>query len=132
MLLLDLHAVFSGGILRKRRFTDYAKVFDYVDQNKLWKILKEMGIPDHLTCLLRNLYAGVIITLPGETSRGFCTRLHLGSRRKILIFLFLLFCIWMKQLLKSPSILQFSPTLGLFTASVWIVYRTQYTIQNPV
>ena len=40
------------------RFIDYAKAFDCVDHNKLWKILKEMGIPDHLTCLLRNLYAG--------------------------------------------------------------------------
>ena len=40
------------------RFIDYAKDFDCVDYNKLWKILKEMGIPDHLTCLLRNLYAG--------------------------------------------------------------------------
>ena len=39
-------------------FIDYAKAFDFVDHNKLWKILKEMGIPDHLTCLLRNLYAG--------------------------------------------------------------------------
>ena len=39
-------------------FTDYAKAFGCVDQNKLWKILKEMGIPDHLTCLLRNLHAG--------------------------------------------------------------------------
>ena len=39
-------------------FTDYAKAFDCVDHNKLWKILREMGIPDHLTCLLRNLYAG--------------------------------------------------------------------------
>ena len=39
-------------------FIDYAKAFDYVDHNKLWEILKEMGIPDHLTCLLRNLYAG--------------------------------------------------------------------------
>ena len=38
-------------------FIDYAKAFDCVDHNKLWKILKEMGIPDHLTCLLRNLYA---------------------------------------------------------------------------
>ena len=37
---------------------DYSKAFDCVDYNKLWKILKEMGIPDHLTCLLRNLYAG--------------------------------------------------------------------------
>ena len=39
-------------------FIHYAKTFDCVDHNKLWKILKEMGIPDHLTCLLRNLYAG--------------------------------------------------------------------------
>ena len=39
-------------------FIDYAKAFDCVDHSKLWKILKVMGIPDHLTCLLRNLYAG--------------------------------------------------------------------------
>ena len=39
-------------------FIDYAKAFDSVNHNKLWKILQEMGIPDHLTCLLRNLYAG--------------------------------------------------------------------------
>ena len=39
-------------------FTDYAKAFDCVDHNKLWKILKEMGIPDYLTCFLRNLYTG--------------------------------------------------------------------------
>ena len=39
-------------------FIDYAKAFDCVDHNQLWKILKEMGIPDHLTCLLRNLYTG--------------------------------------------------------------------------
>ena len=45
-------------IERNCGFIDYAKAFDCVDNNKLWKILKEMGIPDHLTCLLRNLYAG--------------------------------------------------------------------------
>ena len=39
-------------------FIDYAKSFDCVDHNKMWKILQEMGIPDHLTCPLRNLYAG--------------------------------------------------------------------------
>ena len=39
-------------------FVDYAKAFDCVDQQKLWKILRDMGIPDHLNCLLRNLYAG--------------------------------------------------------------------------
>ena len=43
---------------QNRSGVDYAKAFDCVDHNKLWKILKEMGIPDHLTCLLRNLYAG--------------------------------------------------------------------------
>ena len=48
-------------------FTDYAKAFDCVDHNKLWKILKEMGIPEHLTCLLRNLYAGQEATVrPGH------------------------------------------------------------------
>ena len=41
---------------------NYAKTFDCVDHNKLWKILKEMGIPDHLTCILRNLYAGQMAT----------------------------------------------------------------------
>ena len=56
----------STGSLKKQEFLkniyfcfiDYAKAFDCVDHNKLWKILKEMGISDHLTCLLRNLYAG--------------------------------------------------------------------------
>ena len=49
-------------------FIDYAKAFDCVDYNKLWKILKEMGIPDHLTCLLRNLYAGQEATV--KTGHG--------------------------------------------------------------
>ena len=54
----------SAGSLKKLEFQknicfiDYAKAFDCVDHKKLWKILKEMGVPDHLTCLLRNLYAG--------------------------------------------------------------------------
>ena len=48
-------------------FIDYAKTFHCVDHNKLWKILKEMGVPDHLTCLLRNLYAGQKATVsPGH------------------------------------------------------------------
>ena len=50
-------------------FIDYAKAFDCVDHNKLWKILKHMGIPDHLTCLLRNLYTGqeaIVRTGQGE------------------------------------------------------------------
>ena len=49
-------------------FIDYAKAFDCVDHSKLWKILKEMGIPDHLTCLLRNLYTGREATV--RTERG--------------------------------------------------------------
>ena len=47
-------------------FIDYAKAFDCVDHNKMWKILKEMGIPDHLTFLLRNLYAGQETTVRTE------------------------------------------------------------------
>ena len=43
-------------------FIDYVKAFDYVDHNKLWNIIQEMGIPDHLTCFLRNLYAGQEVT----------------------------------------------------------------------
>ena len=61
-------------------FIDYAKAFDCVDHNKLWKILKEMGIPDHLTCLLRNLYAGQEATVRTghrttdwfQTGKGLC------------------------------------------------------------
>ena len=52
-------------------FIDYAKAFDCVDHNKLWEILKEMGIPDHLTCLLRNLYAGQEATV--RTGHGSTT-----------------------------------------------------------
>ena len=44
-------------------FIDYAKAFDFVDHNKLWKILKDIEIPDHLTCLLRNLYGGQEATI---------------------------------------------------------------------
>ena len=58
-------------------FTDYAKAFDYVDHNKLWKILKEMGIPDHLTCLLRNLYAGQEATV--RTGHGTTDWLQIGK-----------------------------------------------------
>ena len=61
------HPLDHGKIKRVQKtiyfcFIDYAKAFDCVDHNKLWKILKEMGIPDHLTCLLRNLYAGQEVT----------------------------------------------------------------------
>ena len=58
-------------------FIDYAKVFDCVDLNKLWKILKEMGIPDHLTCLLRNLYAGQKATI--RTRHGTADWFQIGK-----------------------------------------------------
>ena len=58
-------------------FIDYAKVFDCVDHNKLWKILQELGIPDHLTCLLRNLYAGQEATV--RTGHGTTDLLQIGK-----------------------------------------------------
>ena len=58
-------------------FINYAKAFDCVDYNKLWKILKEMGIPDHLTCLLRNLYAGQEATV--RTGHGTTDWFQIGK-----------------------------------------------------
>ena len=58
-------------------FIEYAKAFDCVDHNKLWKILQEMGIPDHLTCLLRNLYAGQEATV--RTGRGTTDWFQIGK-----------------------------------------------------
>ena len=58
-------------------FIDYAKAFDCVDHNKLWEILKEMGIPDHLTCLLRNLYAGQEATV--RTGHGTTNWFPIGT-----------------------------------------------------
>ena len=58
-------------------FIDYAKAFDCVDHNKLWKILKEMRIPDHLTCLLRNLYAGQETTV--RTGHGTTDCFQIGK-----------------------------------------------------
>ena len=59
-------------------FIDYAKAFDCVDHKKLWKILREMGIPDHLTCLLRNLYAGQEATV--RTGHGATDWFQIGKR----------------------------------------------------
>ena len=67
----EIELPISIGSLKKQEFQkniyfcfiDYGKAFDCVDHNKLWKILKEMGIPDRLTCLLRNLYAGQEVTV---------------------------------------------------------------------
>ena len=58
-------------------FIDYAKVFHCVDHNKLWKILKDMGLPDHVTCLLRNLYAGEEATV--RTGHGTTDWFQIGK-----------------------------------------------------
>ena len=58
-------------------FIDYAKAFDSVDHNKLWEILKEMGIPDHLICLLRNLYVGQEATV--KTGHGTIDWFQIGK-----------------------------------------------------
>ena len=73
----------SVGLLTKQESSrktsiDYAKAFDCVDHNKLWKILKEMGIPDHLTCLCRNQYAGQEATV--RTGHGTTDWLQMRKR----------------------------------------------------
>ena len=96
--LPDVHAGFRKGrgtryqianihwIIKKARelqkniyfcFIDYAKAFDSVDHNNLWKILQEMGLPDHPTCLLRNLYAGQEATV--RTGHGIIDWFHIGK-----------------------------------------------------
>ena len=75
----------SAGSLKKQEFQkniyfcfiDYAKAFDSVDHNKLWEILKEMGITNHLTCLLRNLYAGQEATV--RTGHGTTDWFQIGK-----------------------------------------------------
>ena len=62
-------------------FTDYAKTFDCVDHNKLWKILQEMEISDHLTCLLRNLYAGQEVTVRTGHGTTDCFQIRKGEHQ---------------------------------------------------
>ena len=66
-------------------FIDYAKAFDCVDHNKQWEILKEMGIPDHLTCILRNLYAGQEATV--RTRHGTTDWFQIGKRSMSRLYL---------------------------------------------
>ena len=70
---------------------DYSKAFDCVNHNKLWKILKEMGIPDHLTCLLRNLYAGQEATVRTghETTNWFQSLWERSTSRLYIVTLFI-------------------------------------------
>ena len=83
---LEIKLPTSTGSLKKQEssrkniyfcFIDYAKAFDCVDHNQLWKILKEMGIPEHLICLLRNLYAGQEATV--RTGHGTADWFQIGK-----------------------------------------------------
>ena len=61
-------------------FIDYAQAFDCVNQDKLWKIPQELGVPDHLTCLLRNLYAGQEVTVKNQTWKNWLVLFQVGKR----------------------------------------------------
>ena len=83
-------------------FIDYAKAFDCVDHNKLWKILKEMGIPEHLTCLLRNLYAGQEATI--RTGHGTTDWVQIGKGvRQGCIFSPCLFNLYVEYIMRNSD-----------------------------
>ena len=78
--IANIHWIIKKGDFQKGIyfcFIDYTKAFDFVDHNKLWKILKEMEIPGHPTCLLRNLYAGQEATV--RTGHGTTDRFQIGK-----------------------------------------------------
>ena len=91
-------------------FIDYGKAFDCVDHNKLWKILREMGIPEHLTCLLRNLYAGQEATV--RTGHGTTDWFQIGKGvRQSCILSPCLFNFYAENIMRNP---------GLGEAQAWI------------
>ena len=84
-------------------FIDYAKAFDCVDLNKLWKILQKMGIPDHLTCLLRNLYAGQEATV--RTGQETTDWIQIGKGvRQCCILLPCLFNLYVEYIMKNAGL----------------------------
>ena len=94
-------------IIKKARefyfcFIDYAKAFDHVDHNKMWKILKKMGIPDHLTCHLGNLYAGQEATVrPGH---GTTDRFQIGKVRQGCILSPCLFNFYAEYIMRNAGL----------------------------
>ena len=84
-------------------FIDYTKAFDCVDHNQLWIILKEMGIPDHLTCLLRNLYAGQVTTI--RTGHRTTDRFQIGKGvRQGCIFSPCLFNLYVEYIMQNAGL----------------------------
>ena len=84
-------------------FIDYAKDFDCVDHNKVWKILQEIGIPDHLTCLLRNLYAGQEATV--RTGHGTTDWFQIGKRvRQGCILSLCLFNLYAEYIMRNAGL----------------------------
>ena len=84
-------------------FIDYAKAFDCVDHNKLWKSLKEMGVPDHLTCLLRNLYAGQEATI--RTGHGTTDWFQIGKGvHQVCILSPCLFNLYAEYIMRNPGL----------------------------
>ena len=84
-------------------FADYAKAFDCVDHNKLWKILKEMRIPDHLTCLLRHLYAGQEATVRTALGTTDWFQMGKGVCRGFILSPFL-FNLYVEYIMKNPML----------------------------
>ena len=117
-------------------FTDYAKAFDCVDHNKLWKILQEMGILDHLTCLLRNLYAGQEATI--RTGHGTTDWFQLGKENVKTVYCHPAYLTsmqstsgkmpaWMKHKLESRLLKEISITSDMqMTPLIWQKVKRNY------
>ena len=108
----EINLLTSAGSSKKTRefqkniyffFTDYAKAFDCVDHNKLWKILKEMGIPDHLSCLLRNLYAHQEATVRTQLGTTDWVQIGRGVHQDC-IFSPCLFNLYVDYIMRNPGL----------------------------
>ena len=104
-------------------FIDYARAFDCMDHNKLWKILKEMGIPDHLTCILRNLYAGQEATV--RTGHGTTDWFQRGKGINVGLLCFH-FCLSLGNFLISfsiSSVIQWLFSIILYSCHMFVFLR---------
>ena len=98
-------------------FSDYAKAFDCVDHNKLWKILKGMGIPDHLTCLLRNLYAGQEATI--RNGHGTTEWFQIGKEYvKAVILLPCLFNLYAEYIIRNAGLEEAQAGIKIFRRNI--------------